>query len=61
MKLKLEQKNYLKEIHSRKRRKKIKKTFQACNNERQLEDYKLFVEDLFNVITNPLFMELVKR
>lgn len=50
-----EQKKYLEGIESNKKRKKLKKCFIKENSKKPLEDYKLFLEDFFSTVTNPLF------
>ena len=54
-KLNPEQRNYLKGVTSNKKRKAIKKAFKVSNRERPIEDCKLFLEDFFALVTNPLF------
>jgi hypothetical protein len=55
MKLNLQQKDYLKGLTSKKKR-KTKIEFRKVK-EKKRENLKLFIDDLINVISNPLFLK----
>jgi uncharacterized protein YdeI (YjbR/CyaY-like superfamily) len=55
MKLNLQQKDYLKGLTSKKKR-KTKIEFRIAKREKTRKS-KLFIDDLINVISNPLFLK----
>jgi hypothetical protein len=57
MKLTQTQKQYLKTIEKKKNRKKIKKLFIKTNKEKPIEDCKLLLHDILNILTNPFFLK----
>ena len=57
MKLNKTQKDYLKTIEKKKNKKKIKKAFIKSNKEKPIEDCKLLLQDILNVLTNPIFIK----
>lgn len=59
--LNIEQKKHLKGITSKTKRNKTRKAFLSSNEKCKVEAYKMFFEDLFNVVRNPLFLKLIKR
>jgi hypothetical protein len=61
MKLSIQQKNYLKGLTSKKKREKTKIEFIKSNKEKKRENLKLFIDDLINVFSNPLFLKIMKR
>ena len=56
-KLNKTQKEYLKGITSKKRRNKIKNAMIESNKEKGLEDCKLLLQDILNVLKNPIFIK----
>jgi hypothetical protein len=61
MKFNLQQVDYLKGITSKKKRKKIKKEFIDSHKAQKREEYRLLIDDILKVMTNPLFLKIMKQ